>query len=278
MTTSREYLVQQMKEYLKTHRVQVHILTPCYGGVVFVNYTNCLIQTYNVLNSLGVIVSSTLMSNESLITRARNSLIATSMNCPEMTHVLFIDADITWDPYDIIKLIVSDKELIGGIYPFKHYFLEWMNEEFKEKIEKLHSKDHNKHIDNVKFLQQNLLKYNLNYKKGLTTVPIENNCIEIDGLATGFMLIKRSCIEKMMDQYPQTKYTSDGDFIKDDENKWLYALFDCYIKDDRYLSEDWAFCDRWRSIGGKVFADLTIQLSHTGHTHYPGRILSTLDI
>jgi hypothetical protein len=55
--------------------------------------------------------------NDSLITRARNNLIAiTDMT---ITHIMFID--IKWFPYDIYKLILSDKDVIGGAYPIKKY-------------------------------------------------------------------------------------------------------------------------------------------------------------
>jgi len=40
---------------------------------------------------------------------------------PEATHFLFIDADITWDPHDILKLLMADKPIVGGIYPIKNY-------------------------------------------------------------------------------------------------------------------------------------------------------------
>ena len=45
------------------------------------------------------------------------------MTVPDSTHFLFIDNDITWDPVDIFKLLLADKDLIGGIYPLKSY--EW---------------------------------------------------------------------------------------------------------------------------------------------------------
>ena len=43
------------------------------------------------------------------------------MNRREMTHMMFIDNDISWNPNDVIKLILDDKNLIGGVYPLKKY-------------------------------------------------------------------------------------------------------------------------------------------------------------
>jgi hypothetical protein len=42
---------------------------------------------------------------------------------------MFIDSDIKWFPYDIYKLILSDKDVIGGAYPLKKYNFERLNEE-----------------------------------------------------------------------------------------------------------------------------------------------------
>jgi hypothetical protein len=43
------------------------------------------------------------------------------MSDEKMTHILFIDADIIWNPYDIIKLLMNDKHVVGGAYPLKDY-------------------------------------------------------------------------------------------------------------------------------------------------------------
>jgi len=257
--------------------IQIHILTPCYGGLVYVNYTNRIILTYEIFIRLGIGFAVELMSNESLITRARNNLICRTMGYPNMTHCLFIDADITWEPIDIVKLVLSNKELSGGIYPFKKYNLDWINDEFIDKIDKKINTPFNNKIDKRSFLEQNLLKYNIQYLPDTSKANIENNLIEIGLLPTGFMMLKRSCIKKMMDAYPDTKYINDSDYLNKGEDQYLYALFDCYIKNDSYYSEDWGFCDRWRAIGGKIYADITISLLHTGSSHYNGRLLSTLD-
>ena len=46
--------------------------------------------------------------NDSLISRARNNLLAKAMSNPKMTHVLYIDTDITWKPVDIIRKDIND--------------------------------------------------------------------------------------------------------------------------------------------------------------------------
>jgi hypothetical protein len=107
--------------YINSHRPHLYILTPCYGNLCTINYVTCLLATVDVLFSWGIKVNVKFCKNDSLITRARNNLLAIAMADPDTTHIMFIDSDISWTPYDIVKLIVSDKALIGGVYPLKKY-------------------------------------------------------------------------------------------------------------------------------------------------------------
>jgi hypothetical protein len=89
------------------------------------------------------------------------------------------------------------------------------------------------------------------------------------------MMFKRSTIEQMQLAYPSTKYTDDVGFLqKPEENKHAYALFDCGVEDDHYLSEDWMFCHRWTKMGGSVYLDVSINLTHTGLEDYAGSFIS----
>jgi hypothetical protein len=44
----------------------------------------------------------------------------------------------------------------------------------------------------------------------------------------------------------------------------------------RYLSEDYAFCRRWRDIGGKVHVDLQCKLMHLGQHLFRGDLAESL--
>jgi hypothetical protein len=85
------------------------------------------------------------------------------------------------------------------------------------------------------------------------------------------MLLKREVIERMAAAYPETRYKSvhAHSNAKADEN---YALFHCMIDKDTgaYVSEDFAFCQRWRDIGGKIWLDTEGKLVHTGNYNFQG--------
>lgn len=271
-----EQLMNKIKTFVAEKNPKVYILTPCYGGLCHVNYIYCMMMTFDLFRELGIKYNILFLKNESLIQRGRNNLIARAMYDPSMTHAFFIDSDITWNPIDVIKLLVADEELIGGIYPLKKYMWENIMPDKINDILKRHELEYNKNIPEQEFLCQNLIKYNLNTLRSET--QIRDNKLEIYTMATGFMMIKRSCLEKMIEKYPQTKYTDDCGYLKGDENKYAYALFDCGVVNDRYFSEDWLFCHRWREIGGHVYIDVTIDLQHTGQEDYKGRFLSSLVI
>ena len=275
---SMEYdLEKSIKQYVEENKPKVVILTPCYGSVCFVNYVFCIIKTKEVFKYYDIPLKIEFCKNDSLVTRARNNLVAKAMSDVTVTHLMFIDNDITWDPVNIIKLIIANKPIVGGIYPLKKYNWEKLAND-PEYIKKMIEKKNNSRVKNIMdddlLVQYSLLNYNLNHIGN--SIKIENNLTEVKHVATGFMMIKRGVIEKMSEAFPHTKYTDDVNYLEEHENKYAYALFDCGVEGGHYLSEDWLFCNRWKKIGGKVYIDVSINLSHTGIEQYNGSFLSTI--
>jgi hypothetical protein len=129
-------------------------------------------------------------------------------------------------------------------------------------------------ISDEDMVQYNLLKYNVNYLS--PSLSIEENLCKVKHLATGFMMIQRNVIEKMSMAFPSTKYTDDINFLKPHENKFAYALFDCGVEEGHYFSEDWLFCHRWTKMGGSVWMDVSVTLTHTGIEDFRGCYLASL--
>jgi hypothetical protein len=267
----------RIRSYVNENKPHVCILTPCYGSVCFVNYVHCLLRTKEVFEHFNIKLKIEFCKNDSLVSRARNNLIAKAMTHTDVTHIMFIDNDITWDPINIIKLIITNKPVIGGIYPLKNY--DWNKiidnkNLFTEKIENKNKSPFRDIITDRETIQHNLLNYNVNFIKN--QIDIQENVAEVKHVPTGFMMIQRNTIEKMMEAYTSTKYTDDVGFLEDHENKYAFALFDCGVEDNHYLSEDWLFCNRWNRIGGSLWIDVSINLSHSGLEDYHGSLLSTL--
>lgn len=271
-------LIERAKQYAIQHNPYLIILTPCYGGQCFVNYVSCLMNTFNLFQQLNIPIKVEFCKNDSLVSRARNNLIARAMGIEGSTHFMFIDSDISWNPYDVLKLLLSDKELVGGVYPIKHYnweklmngeknvIQEWLNHKRETPLDKI--------MGDTEYIQARLLRYNINYVSD--TLSVHNNLTQVKHLATGFMMIKRDTIHKMSLAFPSTKYTDDVGFLNSTENQYAFALFDCGVEDGHYLSEDWLFCSRWEKMGGETFVDISIKLTHSGMQDYKGSYVASI--
>ena len=275
---------ETVKKFVETTKPKLYILTPCYGGMCHVGYLECLINTLNLFREFNFPIQVEFCKNDSLVCRARNNLIAKAMSDPFTTHIIFIDSDITWNPASILKLVLADKPLVGGAYPIKRYLWEkLLNPETKRYdnriIDKwIEKKDSNQILKNtmtdINTIQSSLFRYNINYIDKF--IKIDNNLTRVKHLATGFMLMQRSMLEKMMLAFPFTKYIDDCNFLEGEQNKYAYALFDCGVEDNHYLSEDWLFCNRWVKIGGDIWLDVSVNLTHTGPEDFNGSYISSI--
>jgi len=281
--TDENSFEEKVKDFIKKNRVKLYILTPCFASLCYVNYVHCLMSTIELFRRLNIPLKVEFCKNDSLVSRARNNLIARAMTDPETTHIMFIDNDISWDPLDILKLLIAEKDLIGGIYPLKNYDWEKLikdpqNPYNSNIIQTLIKKKNESQlaglITDTAMIQHNLLRYNINYINQF--LEISNNIAKVKHLPTGFMMIRRKLITAMMKAFPSTKYTDDVSFLKPEENAMAYALFDCGVEEGHYFSEDWLFCHRWTKMGGEVYIDVSINLTHTGIEDYRGCYVSTI--
>jgi hypothetical protein len=269
-----------IRKYVEEHSPKLYILTPCYGGTCNVNYLICLMATVEMMKTFGVLLRVEFCRNDSLVTRARNNLIAKALSDPLTTHVMFIDNDISWEPFDILKLLISDKPLVGGIYPLKKYNWDKLsvnndNVDFLQTIKaKKNSSYMSDFISDVDAVRCNLVKYNVNYIDN--KLQINKNLAKVKHIATGFMMMKRELLESMLLAYPSSKYIDDVGFLHGNENNFAYALFDCGIEDGHYFSEDWFFCHRWSKMNGDVYADVSINLTHTGSEDFKGSYIASM--
>jgi len=267
-------------QYIAENQPSVYILTPCYGGMCNTLYVTSLFKTKELFNKYQIPLKIIFCRNDSLITRARNNLIAKAMSDPLATHFFFIDGDISWDEIDVLKLLLTNKPFIGGVYPLKRY--NWNNlitdpynpnivQTIIDKVNKTILKDI---ITKEEIIQSHLLKYNVNYLDKV--LKIHSNLAKVKHIATGFMMLQRDVITQMINQTPQLKYIDDTGFLEEDENQYAYALFNCGVANDHYLSEDWLFCERWSKMGGDIFIDVSINLTHTGNVDFKGNFISSI--
>jgi glycosyltransferase involved in cell wall biosynthesis len=263
---------QEELDSLKGKRVM--IATPCYGGQVSVYYFKSYVDLIAEFHNRGVDYVLSMISNESLITRARNTIASNFLDYEDakgkLDYLFFIDADIQFHPHAALRLLLHNKDVVTAAYPMK--VIDFSNVENQALSAQDLATNTTSYAINLKFdSEEQREKGQLRLKDGLLEL--------VDG-ATGFMLIKRGVLETMRDAFPELAYSNDSIDIKLDGSSEIkkvnhYAFFDTMIDPDdkRYLSEDYAFCRRWQSLGNKVWLDPFIKLNHVGNHIFQGRPL-----
>ena len=97
----------------------IFIATPCYGGQIGEPYFRSMMRLAILCNKYDIQFTVSTLANESLITRGRNTLVSFFMEHPEATHLFFIDADIEFDPNDLLRMVAYDRPITVGAYPKK---------------------------------------------------------------------------------------------------------------------------------------------------------------
>ena len=211
--------------------ISILIGTPAYNGMCCTQYTESLIYTIALLSQFNVKFEVKFINNQ-IVTRARNMLCSLFMADDSFTHMLFIDADIKWHPYDVIKLLNHDLECCIGVYPNKAYYK----------------------VNNILILKPSSI---------LGKTSENNNLEKISRAATGFMLLKKSALIRIQDSI-ETFYLPDNN----GKNILLYNYFDCNVVDKDYLTEDYYFSYLYYKNGGEIWADKSIKLIHIGNHNY----------
>ena len=158
---------------------KLFIGTPCYGGLITADYFKSCLQLAALAATKKVELQFGTIGNESLITRARNTLVQLFMD-GDYTHLMFIDADISFDPESIFRMLDLNKEVVTGVYPRKT--IDWTKTIRRVKDNPNISEDE---------LHSASLQYNLNVTNP-DKVKVEKGFIEVLDGATGYMLIKKN--------------------------------------------------------------------------------------
>lgn len=237
---------------------------PCYDRQVTEPFFMSFLKSAIGFKDIGLKFSVSTLS-DSLISRARNQLVAKFMANKDFTHLVFIDVDLSFKPDDLLKMLWHDKEVMTGAYPIKD--INW-----------------NKVIKNVQngvepnLLLQKSTRFVVNPVRSVDQrVKVDNGAINVHDAGTGFMMIKRSVFEKLFEAHPELKYDDDTGLLNEQERECSYALFNSYVDaDKRFLSEDYGFCRYWQELNGEIWTDPSIEIGHLGRLMYEGNLMEFL--
>ena len=261
--------IQVKIEDLKKNKV--FVATPMYGGMAHGLYIKSCLDLQTTMAKYGIETKFSFLFNESLITRARNYLVDEFLRS-DFTHLLFIDSDIHYNPQDVIAMLALDKDVIGGPYPKKS--INWGN---------VAQAARNRPNMEPRELENLVGEYVFNVVKGTKQFQVTDP-LEVLEIGTGYMMVKRHVFDKMKDAYPMIHYKPDhvgqANF---DGTRYIHAYFDTVIDtaesitgggSDRYLSEDYMFCQMWRKIGGQVWLCPWMKTQHIGTYAFTGNMPS----
>jgi hypothetical protein len=227
--------------------MKVFIPLICYNHTCNTEWMMSILKLLNSAKETGLNMSFYPIFFESLVSRARNAAVAHFLEDEENTHLLFIDSDIIFEPEDVYRLIQAEKDVIAGMYPKK--YIVW---------DRLKKDPNAERVD---------------FPIGGEIKVTEDDYIESGYLPTGFLMIKRKAILKLIEQHPELKYKNDIDGYMGGEDNF-YNLFNAGIRNGIYESEDWGFCSLWKESGGQVLIHPDINLKHVGWHEYSGNLVN----
>lgn len=183
------------------------------------SYTFSIARSREALTAAGIQSAYYLLQGNCHVDDARNAVVRDFLES-DCTEMVFLDADVSWEPDTLVALCQIDKDLVGGVYPYRR-------ESDEETMPVRH----------------------------LPEVKVEGDLIEVEGLPTGFMKIKRGLLERMAETAKH--------YLKD-EGKPHPVIFERDYFGGGRRGGDIRFCMVWREMGGKVYAAPELRLGHCG--------------
>lgn len=242
--------------------IHIYVATPMYGGVAHQRYIESIMMLMNHCRQEQINISFAFMGNESLITRARNSLANEFLKSP-CTHLFFIDADIGFNSFDAIKMLKADVDIIAGVYPKKDINWPQVAEAVKAGVPPMelpkHTGDFVINVDSM--------------PEGGLHIPTDQP-FAVSNAGTGLMLIKRNVFEKLKDKVPSyvNNMTSQNRGLLNEDKISEFFATSIDPKHNVLLSEDYHFCQLWKKHGGEVHIAPWANLTHNGTYEFSGHM------
>lgn len=226
----RERVRARFRPKVKLGAKRLFIATPAIDGNLVSQYVVSLSKSIRRLLEHGIHYEYYVLDKCSVLHHARNRMVSKFLRS-DCTHMLFIDADMGWPDYLPLEFLAHDKDVIAAVGCTK------------EEPPKFCLK-----VDPETFL--------FDKERGL---------VRVRSVGTGFMMISRRCIETMAEANKAHAYRdaqSPGEMIP--------QVFWFDVIDNEIVGEDFTFCNRWRALGGEVWIDPAVTMSHVGTKEYSG--------
>ena len=205
----------------------VMIGTPAYGGMVHITYVQALLEYARH----GIGYSLVTIGNESLITRARNSLAALFLAQPQFTHLLFLDADVVLPAEGLRQMLAAGKDVMGAPVALK-------------------GRD-----------REGARVFNIGCSLGE-----EGDLFVVERIGTAALLLSRVAVQALAEAAEREGHVYGSMNICPGESAPVvqYDIFRVGVEDGEYLSEDYWVCHALRRLGFQIFLNASIVTRHHG--------------
>jgi hypothetical protein len=234
------------------------IATPAHGETFYTPYVHTMFRLHRALIPAGWTLSFASVSFAD-VAESRNFLLTHWFDKTDATHILFVDADMGFEPQLVQEMIALNKPVVGAVSPRRAIDLKRLAKIASEgaSAESAISRAHD-------YIVQTVRGRTAGRKKGF---------IEVDGVGAGVLLIQRGAIEQMLKKLPNLsdKTAPKTSPIARNLDRLIRA-FDPVTTGAGRLSEDFSFCHRWRNeCGGEIWASTERKITHVGMHHFEGR-------
>jgi len=239
------------------------IATPAYGEIFYAPYLHSVLALTRFAhkNKWDYLFESISYAE---VSEARNYLVTRFFDKTDATHLLFIDADMGFPKRLVPDMIAIAKPVVGVIAPKRQMDFKRLAHLARSEsdLERAVSKAH-------QFVVRPLR----------SAAPMRNGFVEVEACGAGILLIERGCIAALLRQEPglsDTTVRGRTPLMKGLDR--LIRAFDPVVRSDgARLSEDFAFCHRWRTLcGGAVWASVGHAITHVGLHHFAARYSDTV--
>ena len=246
-----EKLLDSFKEYHKANPVKLVIGINSNDLNTSFFFTQSLIILSNSLVRHGVeydILISTTDMNKNVI-QSKNTLINNFITNTKGTHLLLVNSKISFSWLDVVKMIMNDKNIVGGCHPMANINWDKVKNNVVAKNDIQNEYLVAKSLD---YYLNPMLEENGNFKL------VDGNLIEVNDMFLEFSLIKRNVFDKMIEKGKKSKRMFELKY--DDEN-------------ETYINEDLTFSKYWKSLGYKLWMNVDVNLNHATNVNLKGSIL-----
>src|SRR5579864_7486073 len=206
------------------NRTHLVVGTPCYGGQVTGVYATSLLKLQHACHRRGDIDFSVLLPwGDALITRVRQDIVAHFLENAAATHLLFIDADIGFEPDQVFRLLNFGADAAAAVYPTKR--IDWARVAVAAEAGRAP-------------LETAALSYVLEFEEP-EKLAVRSGFAKVRYAGSGFLMVRRNALVAMIEHYPDLRYTrlqQPEDALRG--SNWRSALFNCMIDEatGTYLS------------------------------------------